>query len=220
MKSLIRYFLLFEICFIFFNFSVQAEPMYVSDKLSVTVRTGQGTTHKIIALIKSDQKVEALEKGEEWTLVILQNGKKGWVLSRYLTNDIPKSIQLASLQIKYKSVAAQAESLIMENNKLKSDYKKLSATLSENEKALNNLQREHDALKAESTDFLNLKKKYEKASHQLIAQTEKAEEHKKMVEKLQLYQNIKWFLAGSGVLLVGFIIGFRMKSRRRQSSLI
>ena len=220
MKSLIKYFLLFEICFIFFNFSVQAESMYVSDKLSVTVRTGQGTTHKIIALIKSDQKVEALEKGEEWTLVILQNGKKGWVLSRYLTNDIPKSIQLASLQIKYKNVAAQAESLIMENDKLKSDYKKLSATLSENEKALHNLQKEHDALKAESTDFLNLKKKYEKASHQLIAQTEKAEELKKMVEKLQLYQNIKWVLTGSGILLVGFIIGFRMKSRRRQSSLI
>ena len=220
MKSLIRYFLFFEICFIFFSFSVQAEPMYVSDKLSVTVRTGQGTTHKIIALIKSDQKVEALEKGEEWTLVRLQNGKQGWALSRYLTNDIPKSIQLASLQIKYKNVAAQAESLTVENDKLKSDFKKLSATLSKKEKALNNLQRDYDALKADSADFLNLKTKYEKASHQLIAQTEKAEELKKIVEKLQLYQNIKWFLAGSGVLLVGFIIGFSSKRQRRQSSLL
>ena len=220
MKSLIRYFLLFEICFIFFNFSVQAESMYVSDKLKVTVRTGQGNTHKIIALIKSDQKVEALEKGEEWTLVILQNGKKGWVLSRYLTNDIPKSIQLASLQIKYKNVAAQAESLSVGNEKLKSDYKKLSVALSKNEKALKNLQIDYDTLKADSVDFLNLKTKFEKASQQLASQTEKAEEFKKMVEKLQLYQYIKWFLTGSGVLLVGFIIGFRTKSHRRQPSLI
>lgn len=219
MKSLFRFFLLFQICFIFFSFSVQAEPMYVSDKLSVTVRTGQGTTHKIIALIKSDQKVEALEKGEEWTLVRLQNGKQGWALSRYLTNDIPKSIQLASLQIKYRNVTAQAEALTAENDKLKSDCKKLSVSLSEKEKALNNLQVEHNALKTESADFLNLKKKYEKASHQLSKQTEKAEELKKMVEKLQYSQYIKWFLAGSGVLLVGFIIGFSMKSRRRQPSL-
>jgi SH3 domain protein len=220
MKSLIRYFLLFESCFIFFNFSVQAEPMYVSDKLKVTVRTGQGNTHKIIALIKSDQEVEALENGEEWTLVRLQNGKKGWVLSRYLTNDIPKSIQLTSLQIKYKNVAAQAESLSVGNEKLKSDYKKLSVALSKNEKALKNLQRDYDTLKADSVDFLNLKTKFENASQQLASQTAKAEEFKKMVEKLQLYQYIKWFLTGSGVLLVGFIIGFRTKSRRRQPSLI
>jgi len=194
--------------------------MYVSDKLKVTVRTGQGNTHKIIALIKSDQEVEALENGEEWTLVRLQNGKKGWVLSRYLTNDIPKSIQLTSLQIKYKNVAAQAESLSVGNEKLKSDYKKLSVALSKNEKALKNLQRDYDTLKADSVDFLNLKTKFEKASQQLASQTAKAEEFKKMVEKLQLYQYIKWFLTGSGVLLVGFIIGFRTKSRRRQPSLI
>ena len=194
--------------------------MYVSDKLKVTVRTGQGNTHKIIALIKSDQEVEALENGEEWTLVRLQNGKKGWVLSRYLTNDIPKSIQLTSLQIKYKNVAAQAESLSVGNEKLKSDYKKLSVALSKNEKALKNLQRDYDTLKADSVDFLNLKTKFENASQQLASQTAKAEEFKKMVEKLQLYQYIKWFLTGSGVLLVGFIIGFRTKSRRRQPSLI
>ena len=153
MKSLIRYSLLFEICFIFFAFSVQAEPMYVSDKLTVTVRTGQGTAHKIIALIKSDQEVEALEKGEVWTLVRLQNEKEGWVLSRYLTNEIPKSSQLTSLQIKYKNLAAKSESLILENEKLKLDNKKLSVALSKNEIALTNLQRDYDTLKEDSVDF-------------------------------------------------------------------
>ena len=220
MRSVIKYFLFIELCFIFFSLPVQAETLYVSDNISVTVRTGQGTSHKIIAIISSGQKVEVLEKGDQWTMVRLQNGKEGWVLTRYLVNDIPTGIQLASLQIKYKNVAAQAESLKVENDKLKSDFKKLSATLSKNEKALNNLQRDYDALKADSADFINLKTKYEKASHQLSKQTEKSEELKKMVEKLQLYQYIKWFLAGSGVLLVGFIIGFSSKRQRRQSSLL
>ena len=120
----------------------------------------------------------------------------------------------------FSSFSVQAESLTAENDKLKSDFKKLSATLSKNEKALNNLQRDYDALKADSADFLNLKTKYEKASHHLTRQTEKTEELKEMAEKLQLYQYIKWFLAGSGVLLVGFIIGFSSKSQRRQSSLL
>jgi SH3 domain protein len=219
MKSVIKYFLLIVVCFIFFTISVQAETMYVSDNLSVTVRTGQGTTHKIIALIKSGQRVKALDKGDQWTLVRLQNGKEGWVLTRYLINDIPKGIQLASLQTKYANVAAQAESLIKENNRLKSENKKLSAELAGNQKAHNNLQGDYETLKTDSAGFIELKSNYEKASIQLSKETKKAKELEKQVEKLQLYQYIKWFLAGSGVLLVGFIFGFSSKRQRRQSSL-
>ena len=219
MKSVIKCFLLIVLCFIFFTISVQAETMYVSDNLSVTVRTGQGATHKIIALIKTGQSVEALEKGDQWTLVRLQNGKEGWVLTRYLMNDIPKGIQLVALQTKYAGVAAQAEALKAENNRLKSDNKKLGADLAGNQKAYNNLQGDFETLKAESTGFLELKSKYEKAAIQLAKETKKANELEKQVEKLQLYQYIKWFLAGSGVLLVGFIFGFSSKRQRRQSSL-
>jgi SH3 domain protein len=193
--------------------------MYVSDKLSITVRTGKGTNRKIIAMIKSDQKVEALKKGDEWTLVRLQNGKEGWVLSRYLTNFIPNSIQLESLQLKYKNLEQQAKSLALEIDKLKSDNKKLSISLTEKEKVLNNLQIEHDALKTESADFLNLKKEFEDTSQQLVDQTKKAEELEIIASKLQYYQYIKWFLAGSGVLLVGFLIGFSTKRKRKQPSL-
>ena len=142
MKSLFRYFLLFQIGFIFFSFSVQAETMYVNDQLSITLRTGKGTHRKIIAIIKSDQRVEALEKGEEWTLVRLPNGKEGWVLSRYLTSSIPNSIKLGSLQLKYDDLAQQAKSLALEIDKIKSDNKKLSISLAEKEKALNNLKNE------------------------------------------------------------------------------
>jgi SH3 domain protein len=219
MKSVMKYFLFIELCFIFFTVSVQAETMYVSDNLSVTVRTGQGATHKIIAIIKSGQKVEVLEKGDQWSLVRLQNDKEGWVLTRYLINDIPKGIQLVALQTKYTDVTAQAEALIEENNRLKSDNKKLSSALAENQKAYNNLQGDYESLKADSAGFLELKSNYEKASIQLSKQTKKAKELEKQVEKLQLYQYIKWFLAGSGVLLVGFIFGFSSKRQRRQSSL-
>ena len=219
MKSVIKYFLLIVLCFIFFTISVQAETMYVSDILSVTVSTGQGATHKIIALIKSGQRVEALQKGDQWTLVRLQNGKEGWVLTRYLINDIPKGIQLASLQTKYANVAAQAEALKEENRRLKSDNKKLSSALAENQNAYNNLQGDYETLKTDSAGFLELKSNYEKASIQLSKETKKAKELEEQVEKLQLYQYIKWFLAGSGVLLVGFIFGFSSKRQRRQSSL-
>ena len=123
------------------------------------------------------------------------------------------------MQTKLKNLTTQTETLIMENDKLNSENKKLMDTLSDNRKALKNLQRQYDTLKTESADFLDLKKRFEKASHELTGQTRKAKELEKMVEELQLYQYIKWFLAGSGVLPVGFIIGFSTKKHRRQSSL-
>ena len=158
MKSLVRYFLLFQICFVYFSFSVQAETMYVSDQLSITVRTGKGTNRKIIALIKSDQKVETIEKGEEWTLVRLQDGKEGWVLSRYLTNSIPNSIQLELLQLKYDNLEQQAKSLALEIDKLKSDNKKLSISLAEKETAHGGGPQRLDHLRGELSYSQKLKK--------------------------------------------------------------
>ena len=219
MKLVMKYFLFLGLSFIFSTISVQAETMYVTDNLSVTVRTGQDATHKIIAIIKSGQKVEVLEEGDQWTLVRLQNGKEGWVLTRYLISDIPKAILLAELQAKYADVAAQAEALKEENNSLRSDNKELSSALDEKQKAYSNLQSDYETLKTDSTGFLELKSKYEKASIELSKQTKKAKEFEEQVERLQLYQYIKWFLAGSGVLLVGFIFGFSSKRQRRQSSL-
>lgn len=43
-----------------FSTVVQAKTMYVSDQVEITLRTGQGTDHKIIAMIKSGDAVEVL----------------------------------------------------------------------------------------------------------------------------------------------------------------
>jgi SH3 domain protein len=205
--------------FLCFTIPVQAESMYVSDSLSVTVRTGQGVTHKIIAIIKTGQRVEVLEKNDEYARVRLQNGIEGWALNRYLTSETPKAIQLANLQSKYNSISARAEALAAENKRLKSDNNKLDAALNENKKNYSNLQNDYETLRSDSSGFLELKSKYEKASVELAKQTKKAKELEEQVEKLQLYQYIKWFLAGSGVLIVGFIFGFSSRRQRRQSSL-
>ena len=51
-------------------------------------------------------------------------------------------------------------------------------------------------------------------------QTQKALELDNEVEKLHWNQNVRWFLSGAGVLLLGFIIGFSTKRQRRRSSLL
>jgi SH3 domain protein len=220
MKKLILWIGLSGIFVLAISGFVCAETMYVTDVIRLTLRTGQSTEHKIIAVIESGQKVEVLESGEEWSSVRLADGKEGWVLSRYLTPHETYNVRLKRLEDKHKNLMTQAASLLEENTKLNSDNKKLKAAFEENKKALNKIQSDFDSLKSESAEFIKLKTKYEKTSKELDEKSQHLTELEEQVSRLQLYHYIKWFLVGAGVLLVGFIIGFSAKRQRRRSSLL
>ena len=98
--------------------------------------------------------------------------------------------------------------------------KQLKTALNGTEKSLNKLDGDYQELKAGSAEFLTLKAKYKKVSEQLAEQTQKADKLDKELSKVELNQYIKWFLAGSGVLLVGFIVGFSARRGRRRPSLL
>lgn len=204
----------------FFAVTGFAESMYISDKLKVTVRRGPSTEYKILDIAESGERVEILETGEDWTLVRLDNGKEGYVTTRYLVANPTHAIRLEQLQAKHKSLTQQAAALLEENTSLREENKKLLSTLSGTEKSLKKLDSDYQELKAGSAEFLSLKTKYKQVSEQLTEQTKKADLLDKELSKVELNQYIKWFLAGSGVLLVGFIIGFSAKRQRRRPSLL
>ena len=217
MKSFIVFFI------VLFSTVVQAETMYVSDIIEITVRTGPGIDHKIIAMIKSGEKVEMLKPGEsekEWSLVRITNGKEGWVLSRFLKSNEPDGLVLDRLKKKYNVLKNQAGSLIEENNVYKKENKKLNSELKTNKEISDKIKSSYETLKNESAEFLELKSNYEKTSSKLIEQTKKADKLEDELTNLLLHQNIKWFLSGAGVLLLGFVIGFSTKRQRRRSSLL
>ena len=197
-----------------------AETMYVSDTLKVTVRSGPGTEYKILDIAESGDRVEILETGEDWTLVRLANGKEGYVTTRYLVPDPTYAIRFDQLQAKHKSLTQQVAALLEENTRLKEENKQLSSVLDDTEKSLKKLDNAYQELKAGSAEFLTLKTKYQKVSEQLASQTQKASRLDKELSKVELNQYIKWFLAGSGVLLVGFIVGFSARRGRRRPSLL
>jgi SH3 domain protein len=216
-----RFLIIFAVIFVFvFAGIVYAETMYVKDVLRLPLRTGQSTEYKIIAVIESGLQVEVLQAQEEWTQVRLPNEKEGWVQSRYLTPQPTSKIRLEQLEIKHKNLTAQGAALLEENTNLKQEKKKLSAELADNQKALAKISKDFESLKADSAEFLNLKAKYDATAAELAEKSKKLSTLEEELSKLELYNYIKWFLAGSGVLLVGFIVGFSAKRQRRRPSLL
>jgi SH3 domain protein len=220
MKILLKQIVFLGICVMCFSAVGFAETRYVTDLLKLPLRTGPSTEYKILDLVKSGQQLEVVEPGKDWSKVRLPNGKEGYVLNRYLVGQPTSAVQLAKLQVKYTSLRQQSTALIEENNRFKQENKTFKSTLDSNETALNKLETDYKELKTGAAEFLNLKKKYKEVSTKLAEQTKKANTLDKELSGLEMNQYIKWFLAGSGVLLVGFIIGFSARRGRRRPSLM
>ena len=91
--------------------TVYAENKYVSEIIEITLRTGPGIDHKVIAMVHSGQEVEILEPGAEWTHVrLLPGGKEGYVLSRFLTDKKPNELILRELEEKYQALQSKTTS--------------------------------------------------------------------------------------------------------------
>ncbi len=190
-----------------------AETRYVSGVLDVTLRTGKGTSHKVISMVRSGQPLQLIEAGPQWSMVRAPNGKEGWMLSRFVTTDKPDSMLLARLREKYDRLSEQYRSLKEGGGKLVEENGELKKTLAEKTAKLDEVTKAFASLKKRSADFFALEKDYKESASELERQTEKAE----LLEDRLGEKNIRWFLSGAGVLLAGILIGHIAKRKKRTS---
>jgi len=198
------------IIILLFAFSASAASLYVTDSFEITLRSGEGLEHKILGMIPSGEQVEVLEVGDRWSKVKRKNGREGYVLTRFLQEEPPNFAKMESLKKKYDSLSAQFEKNNTELKELRNENSELKKELSGLTAKYNDLKQNHEKLKKESGEYLSLKKKYEENADVLKQKKEKADElQNKLMER-----NIKLFVAGAVVLLIGFIAG--MSARKKQ----
>jgi len=198
----------------------QAESMYVGEIIEITLRTGPGIDHKVIAMIKSGDLLKILEPGAEWTHVRLASEKEGYVLSRFLTTKKPNEMLLRELKDKYQVLENKADRFREENKEQQEENKNLKSELEQKEQLLGRVTESYEKLRKESAEFLNLRSNYKNMSSSLNEQTQRADQMEEALTKLQKRQIFRWVLAGAGILLAGFLVGMSSKRQRRRSSLL
>ena len=186
--------------------------MYVTDVFEVTLRSGTSTSNEILMLLKSGHAVTLLEQDSvtKYSLVKAENGKQGYVLSRYLV-DVPSAKQrLASLQ---RATAAQEQ----ENQSLKTEVSILQTDLDNqllnNENLKNSLQTSEDELErvsiaAESTLDIIEKNRVMEATITELQQQQSLLTDENAV--LKDSTRMDWFIRGAAVSLIAFLIGILM----------
>jgi SH3 domain protein len=197
-----------------------AETKYVTDDLTITLRTGPGADRKIIAFPSAGQPLEVVTPGEEYTEVKTPGGKQGFVLTRYLTDKEPAAQVLAGLQEKYSQLQAKYEELQKKSSQMSGDSKSMSSDLDKTRKALEQITTQYENLKNDSKQYLQLKAKYDKAVKEATEVRTKAEKTDKELQQLYSSEINTGLLYGGGLIVLGFITGFIVKRPRRRSPLL
>ena len=213
--------------------SVFADTRYVSDRLIISVRDGQDQNAAVLGYLETAAPVEILEENGDFLRIRTEDGLEGWVRAQYIVSETPKTLIIDNLK-------NEINALNKEIQAIKNKKDSTSNTLSESKKMyrekIEELKEEVNinqkfAAKAKS-DFIELNNKYtnllnnSKNTEKLINEVEKLKKSNnelntevkslRMDRKNPLKSNrIQSFIAGAGVLLLGFILGGSAKKRKK-----
>lgn len=210
-----------------------AETRYVDDQLYITIRRGKSADHEIIKTIRTGTPLEVIEDGTPYMKVRTQDGQEGYVLSRYISTAIPKNTVIDKLETERDQLSNQLTDL---RQRLDETTSQLEALRRQSSTALPAAEEQQAALKKQYGEaqmaLQAVTSKYENLLAQskgVVESTDKLERLNKAnrklnteVQELRLEnaafrrsKNIRWFLAGAAILLLGWILGRIPKRRRR-----
>ena len=191
-----------------------ARSSYINDVVRVTLRTGPGYDHKLLSVVQSGDVVEVLEEGAEWSRVRAADGRQGWVLTRLLTDEEPNVLKLKRLQQELEALRRRSGPPDEESEALRTENLGLENALTAARFDLQAARQAYTTLERETADEV---KALANAQKRIKAQAASLDECRRLAADQTTTREIRWFLAGSGVLLVGLLIGLGIRRRRRSN---
>ena len=204
----------------FFSAKTWAKTLYVSDTtLEAILRTGPTISNRIIAALPIGTRVKVIKVENGWAEVSLPDGRTGWTFERYLSDRPPWRFTAERRAEEKKQLESQISEIESSSRELREANERLEKQLGAQGKELEVTRQEYDALKKGAANYLGLQEAHEKLASELPELKAKLAEAQKVHDKLQSSANMRWFLYGAGTIVLGWILGLVMGSRRKRRSL-
>ena len=192
---------------------------YVTDALTIPLRTGTTIQHKILKMLPSGTPVEVLEANNDNTRVKVQ-GVEGWVLTRFLDSIPPAHTRLDQAEQK---VAV----LELENTRLKTEIKGIVEQRSQTEGVCQktrednqHLRADLDTLRQTAANAIDIAAQNDQLKRRMIELERNLQELQQRNVVLKDRTARDWFMTGAAVALAALIISLlipRMIRWRRRS---
>ncbi len=212
-----------------------ARTVYVTDQLSVNLRAAASGSADSVKLLTSNTPLEVLGEDGDFLKVRLDDGSEGYFPKRYASTDEPRPRIISRLEKQIAKLEAELEGMRQRlgaaSGELEAERAELVTQLQTTQEELAQMESQNALLLTERDAALQ---KYEQLAAdagnvvELAAQRDRLESENedlrgqiqtlsKENESLLISGVIKWFLAGAGVLVFGWVIG--RSSRRKRGGL-
>ncbi len=203
-----------------------AATQYVSDELLVMLRSGESEKHKILKMLKSGTPLEVLQEGDEYFLVRAPDQTEGYVLKQFLTTETPKPLVIGRLEREKENLKNQLKQLQAQQAELSStlssrqqEQSTVEAARAQMERDLTALQAEYNSLQEKSANVIELSQERDRLEEQNSQLTGEVGSLREDMDDMLYSGAIRWFLAGGGVFLTGWLIGKTSRKKKKGYSL-
>ncbi len=182
---------------------------YVTDELSIPIRSGKTLQHKILRMVPSGTPVQVLEESDDgYSRVREGDGVEGWALTRYLMDQPSARDRLATAD-------QQLTAMKDENAKLREQNQALGAT----QQSLAECGKELDGIRHTASRSLQLDEENDHLKQDVAEAKEQLKQVMAENASLRDESRRNWFVAGASVALGGLLLGLilpRIPWRRKR----
>ena len=205
--------LITRIAFLIFIFStpiLQAETIrYISDDLTIPMRSGTTNRHKILKFLNSGMPVKVLETTEDglYSYISIEGDKEGWVETNKLMSTKSAKDQLVINNQKLETSEKKIKELRSIIANLKTDNKRLESELASTTEQKNTLRQTLTEFKTSAAKPIAIYEKNKQLENDINQLTN---ENKSLIsENAQLNDDSlkKWFIIGAAVALGSLVLG-------------
>lgn len=213
--------LFFCLLILFFSSSsAVAQSWYVKPSAEIPVRRGQGNEFKIVAVLPAGAEVTIIEDEDPWVRVTTKSGRDGWMLKRFLGQEKPLHEVVETLREENASLKEKQAAMTSQNVEIGSQSDQLQKELKGCIADLTETQSRYQTLEHDTADVMLIKNNLVQSEQTISTLQQQLRAVSDENERLKGTQNIKWFLAGGGTLVFGWIAGIMSsRSKKRKSSL-
>lgn len=173
----------------FFAPMTYARDFYISDKLFTYVHSGPSNDYRIIGSVDAGEAIKVLSRNNStsFTQILDSKGRKGWVESKYVTQDVSMAVRMPKLE---KELATVTEKL---NNAQETSNTEKSGLI--------------NSLELSKKQVTDLETNYREINQQLADSQEEVRALRAKIDTQKEDLLLRYFMYGGGVAGLGLLFG-------------
>lgn len=207
------------------TFATIAESRWVTDELSIMMRSGESNRHKILRPLVSGTQLEVISNNEEtgFSLIKTDRGQEGYVLTRFLVNEPVARVKLAQAENQIAALTQSSEPARLQLSQQQETIDNLKLNLNTAQAKNATLSAELENIKSISEDAIKINEQLKLALERKQILESELNVANQENERLQDRSKREWFINGALAVLLGVIIAVlvpRLRPPRRHSEWI